>query len=85
MAKLQKNGSGSRIALYARVSTEEQAGQEHFSIAAQFAEMHEEAQRRGWTVAGEFADEGISGTKRNRPQLEAVLGPGALGTAGAFF
>ena len=77
MVKTQKNASVSQVALYARVSTEEQAGQDHFSIAAQFAEMHEEAQRRGWTVAGEFADEGISGTKRNRPQLEAVLALGA--------
>jgi DNA invertase Pin-like site-specific DNA recombinase len=47
MVKTQKNVSGSQVALYARVSTEEQAGQDHFSIAAQFAEMREEAQRRG--------------------------------------
>lgn len=68
-----KTDSGSRVVLYARVSTEEQTGEDHFSLGAQFAEMREIAAKKGWEVVGEFVDEGISGTKRNRPQLEAVL------------
>lgn len=73
MSRISKNASGSRVVLYARVSTEEQAGEEHFSIDAQFAEMRETVLKKGWEVVGEFVDEGISGTKRNRPQLEAAL------------
>ncbi len=73
MPKTPTNPSGSRVVLYARVSTEEQAGEEHFSIDAQFAEMRETARKKSWDVVGEFVDEGISGTKRTRPQLESVL------------
>ena len=73
MPKTSKNARGSRVVFYARVSTEEQAGEEHFSIDAQFTEMRETAQKKGWEVVGEFVDEGISGTKRTRPQLEAAL------------
>lgn len=64
---------GSRAVLYARVSTEEQAGKDHFSIDAQFNEMREFAKEKGWEVVGEFVDEGISGTKRDRPQLNQVI------------
>lgn len=69
----KKTASGSRVVLYARVSTEEQSGEDHFSLGAQFAEMRETAEKKGWEIVGEFVDEGISGTKRNRPQLEAAL------------
>ena len=72
MVKTDKIASR-RVALYARVSTEEQAGEDHFSIDAQFAEMRETAQKKGWDVVGEFVDEGFSGTKRTRPQLEAAF------------
>ena len=68
-----RNAPGSRAVLYARVSTEEQAGKDHFSIDAQLHEMRDYASEKGWTVVGEFVDEGISGTKRDRPQLEAAL------------
>ncbi len=73
MIKTSRNAPGSRAVLYARVSTEEQAGKDHFSIDAQFNEMREYAQERGWEIVGEFVDEGISGTKRDRPQLNAIL------------
>ena len=46
----KKNPRGSRVVLYARVSTEEQAGEEHFSIDAQFAEMREMAAKKGATT-----------------------------------
>lgn len=80
MTKANKSAS-SRVALYARVSTEEQAGEEHFSIDAQFAEMRETAVKKGWEVVAEFVDEGISGTRRTRPQLEAAL---SLAHSGGF-
>jgi len=61
-----------RVALYARVSTEEQGSEEHFSIEAQLNEMRELAQAKGWEVVAEFV-ESISGTRRDRPQLQALL------------
>lgn len=73
MNKNIRKAPGSRAVLYARVSTEEQAGKDHFSIDAQLNEMREFAQERNWEIVGEFVDEGISGTKRDRPQLNAIL------------
>jgi site-specific DNA recombinase len=68
-----KNAPGSRVVLYARVSTEEQAGKDHFSIEAQLHEMRDFIHEKGWEIVGEFVDEGESGTKRDRPQLIAAL------------
>ena len=57
------------VALYARVSTDGQ------SVNAQLAELREVASRRGWEIAHEFVDRGISGAKgrEKRPQLDAML------------
>lgn len=73
MDKKIKNAPGSRVVLYARVSIEEQAGKDHFSIEAQLHEMRGFANEKGWEIVGEFVDEGESGTKRDRPQLNAAL------------
>jgi DNA invertase Pin-like site-specific DNA recombinase len=57
-----------RAAIYARVSTNN--GQDpHMQIR----ELREYCQRRGWEIAGEYVDAGVSGTKQNRPQLDALL------------
>jgi len=61
------------VILYARVSTEEQASDEHFSIDAQLHEMKDYARARGWLVKYEFIDGGVTGTRLDRPQLEAAL------------
>ena len=58
-----------RAALYARVSTAIN-GQDP---EVQLRELREYCQRRGWTVAGEFVDVGISGTKEKRPELDRLL------------
>jgi DNA invertase Pin-like site-specific DNA recombinase len=57
-----------RIALYARVSTLNGQNPE-----MQLAELREYAQRRGWEVAGEYTDLGVSGSKDSRPQLNRML------------
>lgn len=62
-----------RVALYARVSTDMQADDSHFSIPAQLNEMKEFAKSRGWEVAMEFVDPGYSGTTMDRPSLQAVF------------
>ncbi|MEQ8787440.1 MAG: recombinase family protein [Pirellulaceae bacterium] len=53
--------ASSRIAIYARVSTDEQ------SPDAQLRDLREFAGNRGWSDVCEFVDEGISGSKDSRP------------------
>lgn len=65
-----------RAFLYARVSTVTKTqnplnkGQ---NPAMQLEEIREYCERRGFDVAGEFVDAGISGAKERRPQLDAML------------
>ena len=61
-----------RVLHYARVSTEQQGSEDHFSLTAQLTEMREYAARKGWIIIAEFV-EMVSGTIRERPQLEALL------------
>jgi DNA invertase Pin-like site-specific DNA recombinase len=58
-----------RVALYARCSTLDK-GQDP---ELQFAPLREYCQRRGLSVSGEYVDNGISGTKDRRPQLDRLL------------
>jgi DNA invertase Pin-like site-specific DNA recombinase len=58
-----------RVAVYARVSTTGN-GQ---SPEMQLRELREYCDRRGWTVADEYVDVGISGTKEKRPELDRLL------------
>jgi DNA invertase Pin-like site-specific DNA recombinase len=39
----------------------------------QVAELSEFCQKRGWEIAGEYVDQGISGAKEKRPQLDRML------------
>jgi site-specific DNA recombinase len=61
-----------RSMLYGRVSTDMQA-ETGLSIPAQLNEMREFAERRGWTIVGEFVDPGFSGSSLNRPGLQTLL------------
>jgi DNA invertase Pin-like site-specific DNA recombinase len=56
-----------RTALYARVSTNDQ------DADLQLREFREFCQRRNWTVAGEYIDTGISGSKNRRPELDQLM------------
>lgn len=58
-----------RVAIYARVSTANN-GQDP---TTQTRELQEYAERRGWTVTGEYVDVGISGTKEKRPELDRLM------------
>ncbi len=58
-----------RVAIYARVSTANN-GQDP---TMQTRELREYAERRGWKVAGEYVDIGISGTKETRPELDRLM------------
>jgi len=59
----------SRVAIYARVSTAHN-GQ---SPEMQLRELREYVERRGWTVAREYVDAGISGAKDRRPELDRLM------------
>jgi DNA invertase Pin-like site-specific DNA recombinase len=39
----------------------------------QTRELREYCERRGWKIAGEYVDAGVSGVKKRRPQLDALL------------
>jgi DNA invertase Pin-like site-specific DNA recombinase len=58
-----------RAALYARVST---LNGQHPEM--QLNELREYASRRGWQIAGEYVDEGVSGSKESRPELNRLMG-----------
>jgi len=56
-----------KVAIYARVSTDKQ------TCENQLTELRTLAQRMGYTIAQEFIDEGISGTKAKRPALDSMM------------
>jgi DNA invertase Pin-like site-specific DNA recombinase len=58
-----------RAAIYARVSTSNN-GQDP---SVQTREIREYCERRGWQIAGEYVDVGISGTQEKRPELDRLL------------
>jgi DNA invertase Pin-like site-specific DNA recombinase len=58
-----------RAAIYARVSTANN-GQDP---TLQTSELREYCGRRGWSVAGEYVDIGISGSKEKRPELDRLI------------
>ncbi|UXW85094.1 recombinase family protein [Microbacterium azadirachtae] len=60
-----------RAATYRRVSTEGQ--KDNTSLPEQRRKTREEAERRGWEVVAEYADEGITGTDANRPAWREML------------
>jgi DNA invertase Pin-like site-specific DNA recombinase len=57
-----------RAALYARVSTNNGQNPE-----MQLGELRAYCDRRGWQIAGEYVDHGISGSKERRPSLDRLL------------
>jgi DNA invertase Pin-like site-specific DNA recombinase len=58
-----------KVALYARVSTANN-GQDP---TMQTRELREYCERRGWYIAGEYVDVGISGTKEKRQELDRLM------------
>ena len=62
----------SRAAIYCRVSTDEQANQ-GTSLDSQRTECGHFAASKNWDVVGEFVDEGVSGAKASRPQLDRLV------------
>lgn len=58
-----------KAALYARISTSDH-GQD---ITLQLDDLRQFCRRKGWEIADEYADLGISGAKTSRPELNRLL------------
>ena len=70
-----KSSKQVRVGLYARVSTSGH-GQD---VGLQLDELRSVAAQRGWQVAGEFIDEGVSGSTRERPGLDRLMAAAKTG------
>lgn len=56
-----------RVAIYARVSTDRQTNEN------QMLDLQRYCAGRGWAVVEKFVDDGLSGSKKNRPQLDRLM------------
>jgi len=63
--------ASTRAAIYVRVSSDEQV--ENTSLATQRKRCRAHCDAMNWTVNGVYADEGVSGAKASRPQLDAMM------------
>lgn len=68
LSKQYSSKSTIRVALYARISTLNH-GQDP---EVQLRELREYCQRRGFEIAEEFVDKGISGSRERRPALDKL-------------
>lgn len=56
-----------KVALYARVSTQEQDPE------LQLAALRHHVAQRGWELSEEFVDQGVSGARERRPALDRLM------------
>ena len=61
-----------RAALYARVSTEDQA-KDGFSLEAQMQKLEAYCRMNGWEISGRYVDEGFSGRNTKRPEYMRMM------------
>ena len=64
---MDTNRANLKAAVYCRVSTSDQ------SATMQLQELRDYLARRGCTVVDVYVDEGVSGTKSSRPQLDRLM------------
>jgi DNA invertase Pin-like site-specific DNA recombinase len=60
---------GATCCIYARVST----ANHHQNPEVQLRELRQFAKQRKWRIVAEYVDEGISGAKDSRPQLDKLM------------
>lgn len=61
------------IALYLRLSKDDERSGESLSIENQRTILHKFVQEHGWTVHDEYIDDGVSGTTFARPEVQRLL------------
>jgi len=66
-AKTSLRGENVRVLIYSRVST---LGQD---TDMQTTELREYCKRRGWDLVNECSDQGVSGAKESRPELNRLI------------
>lgn len=69
MEVTEKMENQKQVAIYARVSTKKK-GQ---GPRMQVRELKDYCKRRGWSIAGEYVDHGISGAEVSRPALDRLM------------
>ena len=57
-----------KVAIYARTSTTKDQ-----SCERQLVELREVAENHGWVIVDEYIDEGVSGSKKSRPELDRTI------------
>lgn len=57
-----------KVAIYARTSTTKDQ-----SCERQLVELREVAENNGWVIVDEYVDEGVSGSKKSRPELDRLV------------
>jgi len=67
-----------RVAIYARVSTQEQAV-EGTSLQFQSDQLTSYCQSQGWKITGNYTDPGFTGKDADRPGLKRLLSDAKLG------
>lgn len=66
------NYNNDKVAIYIRVSTDEQA-KEGFSLQAQEDHLRQYAKAKGYEVYDVYSDEGYSGKDYNRPEIQRLF------------
>lgn len=66
-----------KVALYARVSTEEQ--KDNFSLGSQLDLLRKHATDNNYEIHDEYVDDGYSGTSHDRPHFQRLLDDSRLG------
>lgn len=69
--KVSSDGAPKRVALYMRVSTDEQY-RTGYSISDQRRTLRDHAERLGWCVVEEIVDDGYSGASPDRPGMRHI-------------
>lgn len=71
--KKRTQPESNRFAIYARVSTEEQADRAFASVDAQLETLRGWVTDHGGVIVAEYVEEGVSGTKSKRPVMTKLL------------
>lgn len=70
---MEEYEAGTPVAIYIRVSSDEQVGEGHYSLDAQQAKCQELANQRGWNVVEVYEDAGFSAKDDNRPEFQRLM------------
>ena len=73
-----KEAKAKSAAAYLRVSTDNQASENSYSLAAQREAIHKYAKNKGIEVVAFFVDDGFSGANLDRPGLQQLLKKSSL-------